>query len=439
MPELLLELDDIRGRDGGLPEGSYDASLRYDSVIVNSTGIGAIVFAARMARDPRFAGRVIVAAPPVKETRRLTEGCTLRARTLDYCAYANGTTREAVLAKIYGPDCKQAVTDRQIAALCYPDTDARNATLGPRVTFMQGDDAKPDRTFNQPFAYGVRNSRFMGALNDLAGASGVQFVREPATTFDELRALAKGSRPLIVNGGTKPVEGAAWAFRPEPPKAFVAGSQLAFTAPKREAAGVLGPHDSFVGVVNREGVNGVGALDLCVFYPLLDPLSPNARFYGIFYRAIKDADAADKEREQDILLRQAEGVAAAMGLAPDDPDETLARAFVPVAPWRKLQSRQQGVLDLSYINGGGCPIIAGDGMTRASLGGIAAAEAILRGQPPEPAINRALKLWRQINYVQYLTMTGAPNVSVYAMQKFPKLAFSGFKLQRDWDMWAGAY
>ena len=435
MSDEALTLEDIRGRDATLPGGAGDGALHYDSIVVNSTGIGAIVFAARMARDPRFQGRIIVAAPPVKETRQLTEGCTLRARTIDYCTAANGTTRRAVLGAIYGNDWRQAETDRQIAALYYPQ--GKTGTLDQRVVFMHGNDVKPDRTLNQPFAYGVRNSRLMGALNDLAAASGVEFVREPAVTFDELRALAKGSKPLIVNGGAKPVAGAAFAFQPKPPVAYVAATQMAFTADRREAAGVLGPNDSFVGTVNRDG-----ALDLCVFYPFQDPLSPTARFYGIFYRAIKGAtaDMADvKKREQDILCDQVTGVADAMGLSPCDPEETMAKAYVPVSPWRNLQNRQQGVLDLSYINGGGCPIIAGDGMTRASLGGLAAAEAILRGQAPEPAMNRALRIWRGVNFVQYHVMTGAPDMSVYSMKHFPKLTFSGFKLQRDFDMWAGAY
>ncbi|HEY4345304.1 MAG TPA: hypothetical protein VGN05_13220 [Parvibaculum sp.] len=428
----MLNMADIRGRDGVLPDGRPKGPVAYDSIVVNSNGIGAITFAARMARDPAFHGSVTVAAKPVAESRRLIDGCTLRARSVDYYAAALGTTRKAVLAAIYGPDWRQAETDHQRAALGTPFKGG--VALGPCGVFMTSDKVKADRTAHQPLAYGVRNSRLMAALNDLAGAAGVQFANEPASSYDELRALAKGSKPLIVNGTAKPIEGARAAMAAASPRDFVAGAQMSFTSPRLKEAGNIGPNDSFVGMVNRDG-----ALDLCVFYPLLDPLSPKARFYGIFYRAIRSASEADKAREQQILREQLEGVAYSLGLAPDDPDETFAAAFVPVSPWRYIASRQEGVLDLSRISGGGCPIIAGDGMARAGLGGFAAAEAILAGEAPEPAMNKALTRWRQVNYVQFLAMTRMPNISAFTMKTLPALAFSGFNLQRDWDMWAGAY
>jgi hypothetical protein len=428
----MLSLADIRGRDGVLPDGVPKGPVAYDSIVVNSNGIGAITFAARMARDPRFEGRVVVAAKPVAESRRLIDGCTLRARSVDYYAAALGVTRETVLAAIYGPDWRQAETDNQRSSFGTPFKDG--VTLGPCDIFMRGDEAKPDRTPRQPLAYGVRNSRLMAALNDLAGEIGVQFANEPASSYDELRALAKGDKPLIVNGTAKPIEGARMVMAAAIPRDFVAAAQMSFTSPRLAEAGKIGPNDSFVGVVNRDG-----ALDLCVFYPLLDPLSPNARFYGIFYRAIRNACEADKAREQGILREELEGVAHALGLAPDDPDETMAAAFVPVSPWRYIAGRQQGVLDLSRISGGGCPIIAGDGMARAGLGGFAAAEAILAGEAPEPAMNKALTRWRQVNYVQFQAMTKTPNVSAFTMKHMPGLAYSGFNLQQGWDMWAGAY
>lgn len=161
----MLSMADIRGRDGVLPSGMPKGPVAYDSVVVNSNGIGAITFAARMARDPAFKGRVIVAAKPVAESRRLIDGCTLRARSVDYYAAALGTTREAVLAATYGPDWRQAETDRQRSAFATPFKGG--VAPGPCGVFMSGD------------------------------------------------------------------------------------------------------NDSFVGMVNRDG-----ALDLCVFYPLLDPLSP---------------------------------------------------------------------------------------------------------------------------------------------------------------------
>ena len=429
-----MELADIGGRDARMPDGTVRGPRLYDSIVINSNGIGAITFAARMARDPAFAGKVVVAAKPVVESRRLDDGCTLRARSIDYYAAANGVSREAVLTSIFGTDWRAAETDRQRAALCVRGADGRGREIVNPVTFMEAGVVKPDRAPFVPFAYGIRNSRLAGALNDLARASGVQFVHEPAATMDDLRALAKGQRPLIVNGTPKPISGAAWQHKPPAPKHFVAAAQMAFTAPWLEAKGKIGPQDSFVGMINRDG-----ALDLCVFYPFQDPLSPNARFYGIFYRAIRHADAAGKAEQQTVLQQQLEDVADALGLSPDDPDETMMHAFVPVSPWRYIPSRQAGVLDLSRISGGGCPIIAGDGMARVGLGGLAAAEAILAGASPEDAMNRALTRWRQTNFVQYVAMTQMPRLSAFAMKKFPGAALAGFGLQRDWDMWAGAY
>lgn len=429
-----LGLADIRGRDADFPDVSVRRPSAYDSIVVNSNGVGAITFAARMARDPEFAGRVVVVAKPVVESRRLNDGCTLRARSVDYYAAANGVSREAVLKATFGSDWRQAETDCQRAGIGVPDATDKSVALGPVIKFMDAASTKADRTAHQPLAYGIRNSRLVAALNDLAKDSGVEFAEPDGGTMDELRAHAKGQRPLIVNGTPKPIGGAAWLHQPEPPQHFVAAAQMAFTAPRRESMGRIGAQDSFVGVINREG-----ALDLCVFYPFQDPLSPDAKFYGIFYRAIVEAPASDKEHQQEVLLDQLVGVAASLGLAPDTPDETMAMAFVPISPWSAQMSRQAGVLDLSRISGGGCPIISGDGMARAGLGGFVAAEALLAGLAPEPAMNRALKRWRQTNHVQYLAMTRAPNFSAFAVRRMPGLAMSGFRLQRNWDMWAGAY
>jgi hypothetical protein len=376
----MLGMTDARGRDAALPEGQPRGPLAYDSVVVNSNGIGAITFAARLARSPEFEGRVVVAAKPVAESRRLIDGCTLRARSIDYYAAATGRGRADVLTAIYGPDWRTCEADTQCAALCIPTPGGMS--FGRTASFMDGENVKPDRTPNQPLSYGVRNSRLAAALNDLARECGVQFANETAASFDELRSLARGTRPLIVNGTPKPVEGAAWREQAAAPRGFVAAVQMAFASPRLNEAGVIGAHDAFIGFLNRDG-----AIDMCVFYPFQDPLSPKARFYGIFYRAIRDGAAADKSREQRILREELEATAHALGLAPDDPDETTGTAYVPVSPWRYLGSRQEGVLDLSRISGGGCPIITGDGMTRAGLGGLAAAQAILLGETPEPVMN----------------------------------------------------
>jgi hypothetical protein len=429
----MLGMAEIRGRDATLPKGGPRAPVAYDSIVVNSNGIGAITFAARLARSPEFQGKVVVAAKPVAESRRLIDGCTLRARSVDYYAAACGVTREAVLGEVYGSDWRQAVADRQYAAYCNPDAAGR-ISIDRRTVFMDGENVRRDRTPRQPLSYGVRNSRLMGALNDLALECGVSFVEEPASSYDDLRALAPGQNPLIVNGTPKPIDGAAWREQPPPPRDFVAAAQMAFTSPKLARAGIISPHDSFVGLLKRDGT-----VDMCVFYPFQDPLSPAATFYGIFFRIVRNGAQADKAREQDILRGELEQVAEALGLSPDAPEETMGTAFVPLSPWRKLGSRQVGVLDLSRISGAGCPIIAGDGMARAGLGGFAAAEAILLGEAPERAMNEALGRWRLNNRMQAFAMTKLPSLTSFLVRTMPGVAFAGIGKARDFDMWAGAY
>src|SRR5581483_4170974 len=51
----------------------------YDSVVIaGGKGITAYTLAARLARSPEFAGRVVVAGPPVEETRQLRNGVSMR-------------------------------------------------------------------------------------------------------------------------------------------------------------------------------------------------------------------------------------------------------------------------------------------------------------------------------------------------------------------------
>tara|TARA_R110002110_G_scaffold165930_19_gene366382 strand:- start:769 stop:1398 length:630 start_codon:yes stop_codon:yes gene_type:complete len=209
---------------------------------------------------------------------------------------------------------------------------------------------------------------------------------------------------------------------------------MAFTAPRLKTAGVLQQRDSFVGFIHRDG-----ALDMGVYYPFLDPLSSNARYCGIFYRIVRDGTEAKRDTHQQSLREEVEAVGDALGLAPDDPDITAAAAWVPVSPWSFTASRQMRVLDLSCISGAGAPIITGDGMTRAGLGAMAAAEALIEGTDPERAMNRALSHYRRLNHLQANAMTRAPGLSAWMLARAPKLAMMGPGRSRDWDMWAGAW
>jgi hypothetical protein len=419
------------GRDARITPAAKAAPV-HDGIVINSAGIGAITLATRLAREPAFEGRVTVAAKPVQESRQLIDGCTLRARSIDYYAEAGGARRETVLERVFGPEWRQAETDRQMTGIAHMEGGkARFRRVDP---WMTNERVKRDRTEGAPLAYGIRNSRLMAALNEQAAECGVRFDRSGAASYDELRALSNGANPLIVNGTPKPVTGAGWRQEPQKPKHFVAAVQMAFTSPHLEAKGLLKWQDSLIGFIPRDG-----ALDMSVYYPFKDPMSPNATYYGIFYRLVRDADETAREGHQRALREELEAVGEAMGLAPDSAEETAAAAWVPVSSWSYMASRQEGVLDLSRISGAGAPIITGDGMARAGLGAIAAAEAIIAGEDPERAMNRALKLYRRLNLIQAGAISWTPGMTALLLKHAPKLALAIPSKSRDWDMWAGAW
>ncbi|PCJ70304.1 MAG: hypothetical protein COA62_06785 [Rhodobiaceae bacterium] len=431
----LLDTMAIRGRDANLPlwRGKMQTSgtCAYDSVVISGNGIGAAVLAARLNRAPEFAGRVVLAAPPVAESRRLINGVTLRARSIDYYAAALGTSREAVLTEVYGPNWTQATTYRQRTSLC--QVSDGSYTLRKPATWMTSDNVRADRSPRAPLAYGVRNSRLAGALIALAKRAGVTHVEENITDWAGLRALAQGSRPLIVNAKPKPLADTDTVWDAPAPKEFVLASQITFTDQNRAAKGVLDTHDAFSAFIHRDG-----GLDMSVLYPFQDPLSPEARYYGIFYRVMK-AGAFDKERECDVLTDEIVGVGETLGLVPHDMAETIGRAAVPCLPWRGLQNRQKDTLDLSYIYSGGAPIITGDGMVRSAVAATAAAEALLEGRNPVPDINRALRRYRFLNWGQCRMMTHAPALTAKMIGVQPSWALAAPGWSRDYDMWAGAY
>src|SRR5438552_6446049 len=76
--------------------GPRGAKPLYDSVVVvGGHGITSHTFAARLARSPEFAGRVVLAGPSPVEDRRLKAGVSLRGSACDFLAYAldRSTTR----------------------------------------------------------------------------------------------------------------------------------------------------------------------------------------------------------------------------------------------------------------------------------------------------------------------------------------------------------
>jgi len=431
----MLDTLAIRGRDANLPiwRNAERASgvCQYDSAVISGNGIGAAVLAARLNRSSEFAGRVVLASGPVAESRRLINGVTLRARSIDYYAAALGCDREDVLQEMYGADWTKAITYRQRTSLC--DVDEGNYSLRKVGTWMTSDNVKSDRTERAPLAYGVRNSRLAGALVSLAKRAGVIHTETEATSWDALRALAPGNRPLIVNAKPKPLADTETIWDAPNPKEFVIASQITFTENGRAAKGILNTHDAFAAFIHRDK-----GLDMAVLYPFQDPLSPDARYYGIFYRVAK-AGSFDKAHEYEVLTDEIVGVGDALGLEAHDVNETKGAAAVPCLPWRGLQNRQKDTLDLSYIYSGGAPIITGDGMARSAVAATAGAEAILNGRNPVPEMNTALRRYRFLNWSQCRMMTHAPALTAKVIGLKPSLALAGPGLSRDFDMWAGAY
>lgn len=431
----MLDTLAIKGRDAYLPAwkgvAQTQGACAYDSVVISGNGIGAAVLAARLNRSPEFAGRVVIAAPPVAESRRLINGVTLRARSIDYYAAALGVDRADVLREMYGDDWTQAITYRQQATLC--DVEGDHYSFRKPTTWMTSENVRKDRSTREPLAYGVRNSRLAGALIALAKNAGVTHIEEEVNDWAALRALATGSLPLIVNAKPKPLENAETIWQAPAPKEFVLASQITFTDNARPAKGVLDKHDAFCAFIHRDR-----GLDMSVLYPFQDPLSPDARYYGIFYRVAK-AGSFDKSYEYETLTNEIVGVGGELGLEPHDLDETMGQAAVPCSGWRGLRNRQKDTLDLSYIYNGGAPIITGDGMVRSAVAATAAAEALLCGRDPVPEMNKALNRYRFLNWSQCRMMTNFPASAAKLIGLRPNWALAGPGLSRDMDMWAGAY
>lgn len=431
----MLDTMAIKGRDAYLPawQGTrHSASTcAYDSVVITGNGIGAAVLAARLNRSPEFAGRVVIAAPPVAESRRLINGVTLRARSIDYYAAALGVDRTDVLGEMYGDDWTKAITYRQQATLC--DVEGDTYSFRKPTTWMTSEGVRKDRSTREPLAYGVRNSRLAGALVALAKRAGVVHVEEEVNDWHALRALAPGQRPLIVNAKPKPLENTETIWQAPAPKEFVLASQITFTDNARPSKGILDTHDAFCAFIHRDQ-----GLDMSVLYPFQDPLSPEARYYGIFYRVAKTG-SFDKAHEYNVLTDEIVGVGGELGLEPHDMDETMGQAAVPCSRWRGLKNRQKDTLDLSYIYNGGAPIITGDGMVRSAVAATAAAEALLGGRDPVPEMNTALNRYRFLNWSQCRMMTHFPAMAARLIGARPNWALAGPGLSRDWDMWAGAY
>ena len=368
-------------------------------VVVGGHGITSHVFAARLARSPEFAGNVVLAGPPPVEDRRLKAGVSLRGAACDFMAYALDRPTEEVVRTLGGThNPTPPIAHRQTTSMVWKDG-ATGRWTHSRVGAWQGG----RNGHRRPGMYGFRNSRTAAGIKELMHLDGIVDRPEPVTSLEHARSLATGKRPLVVNVTTN---GGLLGNPTEKPRHAIIAAQM----PYREAPGgihaPLTPATAYAPLHLRSGTIDVG-----YFTPFSDPLSPDATWYGINARAVRLNRPVDKEAELAALVEELEGWGEMMGLQPVDPEETLGKAFVPAPPPRAPKASLPGTLELRRA----CtPFIAAyyaDGMTGGTLGSTIAAEAVLRGVDPYPAVAKALRRYRLWNYAWYVETVHIPQVA----------------------------
>jgi len=167
----------------------------YDSAVVAGNGIGALAFAGWLAQSPLFEGRVTVVAPPVVESRRLINGVSLRGRGVDFMSAALNTTLDGILEVMSGSAVAPPV--------CYGQTAAMALQQGPSWRFSRRV-RWPGLSGNRPVVYGLRNSRVVGGMRELASKLPIEFKDERVESASHLRSFSAGRHPLLVNATTVP-------------------------------------------------------------------------------------------------------------------------------------------------------------------------------------------------------------------------------------------
>jgi hypothetical protein len=415
-------LNSPAGRDAPLPAwlkggNAMPERPRFDSVVVRGNGVGALVLAARLARTDALKGRVRIAAPRPVESRRLVNGCTLRARSLDYYGAALGCTPASLVEALFGARAEVAEARAQRVCLAREEAPGRFA-LGAITRWMGADhDSDP------VVSYGLRNGHLVGLLAERVAALGVPFDDDTPETFEACLRRADGDRPLVVNGSHAPVSDLSQGPAPE---RFVVASQLPL---RRRSDSPLPSRSSSVVLRRRER-----AFDTGVFYPFADPLTVDADYYGIVFRVVRPDAGFEKPAALAAMRGVVEGVADALGMDPVDADETRGEAMVPCFSWGDVGTPRPDWLDLHRTYSACTPIITGDGMARAGLAGWVAAEAILAGEDPVPITNRSLRLWRRANREFHGGMTRLSGIGERLLRLAPGLMkHVGAKP----DMWAG--
>jgi hypothetical protein len=393
----------------------------YDSAVIAGNGIGALAFAGWLAQSPLFEGKVTVVAPPIVESRRLINGVTLRGRGIDFMSAALDTTLDDILDVTSGSADTPPVAYRQAAAMAVQQ--------GRSWRFTRRGQWQNSLAAGRPIAYGVRNSRVVAGMRELASKLPIEFVEERVESASHLRSFSAGRHPLLVNATTVPtlIGGEA-----KPPKRMVLGVQVPFIAPEGGVSYPLEAETAFAPAVRR-----AGTIDVGYFTPFRDPLSPRSSWYGIYVRVV-DRDAPySKEAEHRIMTEQLFGVGLAMNLVPDDPEETLGRALVPASPWGAVAPSAPGTLELKRHYSGGAPVVYADGMVMSLVGGVVGAEAVIRGVNPDIAIRRALRPWRRHNLLWFLETNKIPFVADMLLRANPAAAMA-YPHTAGLNLWASS-
>lgn len=397
----------------------------YDSVvIVGGNGITTHTFAARLARDDKFAGKVVLAGQPKEENRRLIGGVSLRAKGADVLGYATGLTHTEIVEQIAQGRSGSAST-RQVAAMAEQgEGDGwQFSKPGP----WQNHRNKSDR----PIMYGFRNSRMAVAVRDTIADGAVQFVEEAPQSLSDLRDLALGSRPLIVNGTN---DDQLLGNAPSPRRWGIIAAQVPF-AEESLGNGPLEPSTTFAPLVRREG-----AIDVGYYTPFYDPLSPRAGWYGIIARPVPahELNGARGDHHKRLVTDELLGIGEACGLSPVDPAETMGVAAVPGADWAGPGTPiVPGTFELKQACSAGIPAYYADGILNGAMGGLVAAEAILRGADPTASATAALAKVSRWNRLWWLETTKLAPVADKLMRLNVSAAMA-FPHSSSANLWASA-
>ncbi|MEU4418959.1 hypothetical protein, partial [Nocardia salmonicida] len=133
-----------------------------------------------------------------------------------------------------------------------------------------------------------------------------------------------------------------------------------------------------------------GRMTVGAVTPFGDPLSPRSTHYVIMVAEVSHRAGFDKQQEIATFTEELHGIADGLGMDADDPDETLYSGFIPGSPWKAPLSLP-GTLELNMLSHQGVLAVFADGMTAGAASAVAAAEAVIRGADPDPAVRHAIR------------------------------------------------